>query len=216
MVQTWEDSGTKTRGSQVETFPLRLWSTTWVQWLDSLKACMLQHNMSSMVTGGYDKGEAMDGWVLYLSLMSLAAWRGEAERERKRRHTERRENWVGTHHVVTEHKKSLVAALNSLLVQQHEKDRLNPSLKWRNSERNERDVSSGQLPGWNHRSRRSTASDWPAPAAPPNSPVLWNRRSADSDSKHTHTYRVTSANSYIYIIQTMGLLCSLLTLFFHF
>lgn len=35
--------------------------------------------MSSMVTG-YERRETMDGCVLYLSLMSLAAWRGEAER----------------------------------------------------------------------------------------------------------------------------------------
>lgn len=44
---------------------------------------------NSRVTAGDDKGEAIDGWVLYLSLMSLAAWRGGAQRGKRRRDTER-------------------------------------------------------------------------------------------------------------------------------
>lgn len=42
------------------------------------------------LSGYYDKREAMDGWVLYLSLMSLAAWRRSREGKEKR-DTERRE-----------------------------------------------------------------------------------------------------------------------------
>lgn len=49
----------------------------------------------------------------------------ERERKKKRRDTERRENWVGAHHVVIQHKKLPVAMLKSLLVWQHKEDRLN-------------------------------------------------------------------------------------------
>lgn len=59
-----------------------------------LNACTLHSLDGSLVTGGYDKRKAMDCWVLYLSLMSLAAWRGEAQRgkgKKEERHGAKRE-----------------------------------------------------------------------------------------------------------------------------
>lgn len=63
-------------------------SSKWLRWLVQVHACYVERK-NSRVTAGDDKGEAIDGWVQYLSLMSLAAWRGGAQRGKKRRDTER-------------------------------------------------------------------------------------------------------------------------------
>ena len=68
--------------------------------------------------------------------------------------------------------------------------------------------AAAQLPEWNRPSPRSTGSDWPAPAAPPNSPGLWSRHSADSGQDIT-SHSQTSANSQPILCSIMGLLCSL-------
>ncbi len=183
-----------------------------------------------MVTGGYDRREAMDGWVLYLSLMSLAAWRGEAERGRKKeRYGAKRKLSCSpscchlTHKVaarcvkVTGSTTPREAKIN-LCIHGHWKP---PSVikSWGYKQPAEgtvqqRDVSgaAGRIPEWNRPSRRSTASDWPAPAAPLNSPGPWSRRSADSEKK-AHgpgvKTRVTSANFHTFILSIMAPLSSL-------
>lgn len=70
------------------------------------------------------------------------------------------------------------------------------------------------LPEWNRQSQRSTASDWPAPAAPPSSPGPWNRRSADSEKNpgKQQANTVTSADFYTFSCGIIGLLCSPLML----
>lgn len=120
------------------------------------------------------KMEAMDGCVQYLSLMSLAAWRG---RGGEKGDTKRRDNWVWSQWLLSSHLEQNMSRGGSVTPERRKTFVLCQFAAGRQLHK---------LPVWSRPFRRSKASDWPAPAAPPNSPALWSRRSADSEWRHKH------------------------------